>query len=239
MVESYFEILENIGLTKNQAIVYLSLLKLGSVTVHSIIKETSLHSSRVYDSLEKLHSLGLVSYVVKDSKRYLQAIEPERLVGYLEEQKEMIKQILPQLKQLEGMKKEEINGFLYKGKEGLKSILSLVLKEAEDIYVLGAKGFIFSELKYFMPNFEKERIKRKLRFIRLYEIDAKTKELDALFVIQKKLPRGSSGDSVVWIFGTKVAIILWKEKYPSAFLINNKQVADSFRKWFKIIYHAA
>ena len=230
-------ILEKVGLTRNQALVYLSLLKLGSTTAQNIIKESGLHRSRVYDSLEKLQELGFVSHVVKDFKKYFQAAKPEKLLDYVDEQKEAIRQILPELKQLEGMKKEEINASVYKGKEGIKTILSMVLKENQDLYVLAAKGLIFSELKYFMPNFEKERIKRRLKFIRLY--DSKEREKNAIkepLVEGKSLPKGFSSDSVVWVFGNKVAILLWKEKYPSAFLIDKKEIADSFRKWFKLIY---
>ena len=37
------------------------------------------------------------------------------------------------------------------------------------------------------------------------------------------------------IFGNKVAIVLWKERFPTAFVIDNKSVADSFRKWSQLI----
>lgn len=49
-------------------------------------------------------------------------------------------------------------------------------------------------------------------------------------------PKGFDSNGVVNIFGNKVAIVLWKEKYPSAFIIENKEIADSFRKWFNLIY---
>ena len=40
-------------------------------------------------------------------------------------------------------------------------------------------------------------------------------------------------------FGNKVAIVLWKERFSTAFVINNKSVADSFRKWFQLISKAS
>ena len=52
----------------------------------------------------------------------------------------------------------------------------------------------------------------------------------------KALPKGYDSNGVVNIFGNKVAIVLWKEKYPSGFMIENKDIADSFRKWFSLIY---
>lgn len=230
-------VLEKIGLTRNQATVYLSLLKLGSSSAQSIIKESAMHRSRVYDSLEKLEDLGLVSFVVKNFKKYFQAVSPEKLLDYIEEQKESIKQVLPQLKKLEGTQKEEINASIYKGKEGIKTILSMVLKEKQDFYIFGAKGLIFRKLKYFMPNFEKERTKRKIKFIRLFDNKERAiASLKDLLAEGKILPIEFGVSSIVWIFGSKVAILLWKEEYPTAFLIEKKEIADSFRKWFMLVY---
>ena len=230
-------VLEKIGLTGNQASVYLSLLKLGSTTAHNIIKESGLHRSRVYDSLEKLEELGLVTFIVKDFKKYFQAVSPEKMLHYIEEQREFLKQALPQLKKLEGTKKEEINASIYKGKEGIKAILSIVLKEKQDFYIMGAKGLIFRELKYFMPNFEKERVKKKIRFIRLFDNEERAKiTIKDLFAKGKILPIKFGESSVVWIFGSKLVILLWKQDYPTAFLINQKEIADSFRNWFMMTY---
>ena len=115
-----------------------------------------------------------------------------------------------------------------------------MLKEGKEVYVLGAKGMIFKELPYFIPNFERERIKKKIKFILIYDKkEVKDFEKD---IVKRKLfegksfPHGFESKSVVNIFGDKVVIVLWKE-YPSAFMINNKEIADSFRKWFKLIYN--
>ncbi len=231
--------LEQLGLTKNQSIVYLSLLKLGSSSAQNIIKESGLHRSRVYDSLERLEDLGLVSYVVKDFKKYFQAAKPEKLLNYVEEKREIVNQLLPELKKLEGMKKEDINASIYKGKEGIKTIHSEMLKEGKEVYVLGAKGMIFKELPYFIPNFERERIKKKIKFTLIYD-KKEIKEFEKSTIKRKlfegkSLPHGFESKSVVNIFGNKVAIVLWKD-YPSAFMIEHKDVADSFRKWFDFIY---
>ena len=47
------KILGEIGLTKNEIKIYLALLKLGTVTSWSIIKETSIHTSKVYDGTDE------------------------------------------------------------------------------------------------------------------------------------------------------------------------------------------
>jgi len=223
--------LENIGLTRNQAEVYLALLKLGSSTAQQIIKESGMHRSPVYDALEKLKEKGLAGSVTKDFKKYFQATSPKNLYSYLEEKKEELSEIMPELEILEGMKKEEINASVYKGKEGLKAVHYDMLKEGKGIDVLGGKGLIFSELKYYIPHWEKERIKKRMKW-RILKKEVIKREL----VEGKVLPKGFDTSSVINIYGNKVAIFLWKDKYPSAFVIDNKDVAESFRKWFNLIY---
>ena len=230
------KVLEDIGLTRNQAEVYLSLLKLGSATAQQIIKEGRMHRSPVYDALEKLEGQGLVSSVVKDFKKYFQAISPKKLYSCLEEKKQALTEAMPELLRLEDMKKEEITASIYKGKEGLKTIHSEMLKEGNDIFLIGAKGIIFDELPYFMPHFEKERIKKKLKFIGLWDKkEVRDKLANKPLIEGKALPSGFDSNTVVNIFGNKVAIVLWKEKNPTGFMIENKDVADSFRKWFQLI----
>lgn len=229
--------LENIGLTKNQAEVYLTLLKLGSTTAQHIIQECGLHRSPVYDALEKLKEKGLVSFVTKDFKKYFQAAPPKALYSYLEEKKQELSEAMPQLEVLENMKTEDIDASVFKGKEGLKTIHYDMLKEGKQIDVLGGKGLIFSELPFYIPHWEKERLRRKMNWRILWDTEkVKDKVIKLPLVEGKVLPKGNETKSVVNIYGDKVAIFLWKEKYPSAFVINNKDVADSFRTWFNLIY---
>ncbi|MBI2148560.1 helix-turn-helix domain-containing protein [Candidatus Woesearchaeota archaeon] len=101
----YEKILEEIGLTKNETKIYLNLLKIGSTTTGNIIKETGIHTSKVYDGLERLMHKGLVSYVIISNVKYFKAVDPERLIDFLEDKKnainkqeEEIKKIIPKLK---------------------------------------------------------------------------------------------------------------------------------------------
>ena len=232
--------LEQIGLTRNQSLVYLSLLKLGSTTAQEVMKDSGLHSSRVYESLEKLQEIGLASYVIKGFKKYFQASAPQRLMEYLDEKKHMVSQLLPELESMVGMKREQITAQIYKGKEGLKSIHSEMLKECKDVYLIGAKGLVFKELQYFMPHFEKEREKKKIRLHLIYDslsaMNLEKKRVKRKFLDGKAFPKGYASSAVVNVFGSKTAIVLWDKKYPTGFMIENEGVASAFRRWFAFIY---
>lgn len=217
---------------------YIALLSIGTASAQQIIKETNVHSSRVYDSLEKLTAAGLASHVMKGFVKHYQAASPEALYRYCEEKKEIVSKVMPELKMIEGMKKEEIDASIYKGKEGLKTIHSLMLKEGKDILVLGGKGLIFSELQYFMPNFERERIKKGMTWKIIWDSEKNANTVKKRSLVEGKvLPKGYSSAGVVNIFGKKVAIVHWEKDYPTAVLIENPATADAFRKWFYLIYN--
>lgn len=104
--------------------------------------------------------------------------------------------------------------------------------------MLGAKAIIVDELEYVIPHFDKERIAKGMKWINIWDTkEAKNKAEKFRKKIEGKvLPIGYDGKSVINIFGNKVSIVLWEDKYPSAFMIENKEIADSFRKWFELIY---
>jgi sugar-specific transcriptional regulator TrmB len=80
-------ILEKIGLSKAEIQVYLTLLKLGPAPSNRIVRETDLRKSTVYDSIRRLQEKGLVSYVIKDAKKYFEATKPDRLVEFVRDKK--------------------------------------------------------------------------------------------------------------------------------------------------------
>src|SRR3989338_6457142 len=98
------EELEKLGLTKGESKVYLSLLKLGTRKVGDVIKDCGVSYSKVYDILERLHQKGLVSSTIIDNVKHYSALEPHRLVEFLEDkekevaaQKEMLSKIMKDL----------------------------------------------------------------------------------------------------------------------------------------------
>jgi sugar-specific transcriptional regulator TrmB len=59
-------VLQEVGLTKAEAKVYIALLKLGSSTIGSILRQSGLHSSVVYNFLQRLQEKGLIAYTIHD-----------------------------------------------------------------------------------------------------------------------------------------------------------------------------
>ena len=69
-----------IGLSQNEAKIYLALLELGPTTTGPLIKKTCLYRVITYDTLEKLLKLGLVNYSLKKNIKNFEAEDPKQLM---------------------------------------------------------------------------------------------------------------------------------------------------------------
>jgi sugar-specific transcriptional regulator TrmB len=74
-----------LGFNKNEAKVYLALIKFGKADAREIINETKFHKNIVYDNLEKLIDRGLVSFIMEGKKRVFQVNSSDSLVNLFEE----------------------------------------------------------------------------------------------------------------------------------------------------------
>ena len=110
----------------------------------------------------------------------------------------------------------------------------------EDWNLIGAVGKENKFLKYFFPNFNKLRIKNKIKWKILYDAEVKGKKITKLPLMETKfLPKEYSSPAVINIYGDKVVNVLWKGDNPVCFMIINKEIADSYRKWFKLLWKTA
>src|SRR4051812_11252942 len=97
-------VLEQIGLTSKQALVYLALLELGSASVQSIAQKAGLKRPTTYLILDELQQKGVVS-LVPQKKSLFTAESPERLLSDIHRKEEVFKRFLPELLALHNHKK--------------------------------------------------------------------------------------------------------------------------------------
>jgi hypothetical protein len=180
-------------------------------------------------------------------EKFFEATDPERLLSYIEEQKEMlyekeskIKKIIPELKKQIPRSLPNAEAHVFSGKEGFKTIRKDVLKQKQDLYLIGAVGKEDTFLKYFFPNFNKLRIKNKIKWKILYDAEVKGKKITKLPLMETKfLPKEYSSPAVINIYGDKVVNVLWNNDTPTCFMIINQEIADSYRKWFELMWKSS
>ena len=77
-------LLKEIGLTEGEIKVYTALFKLGPSTTGPLVKESKVHSSKVYPILDRLIEKGLVSFIKEGNKTIYTANPPTTIISYLD-----------------------------------------------------------------------------------------------------------------------------------------------------------
>jgi sugar-specific transcriptional regulator TrmB len=129
--------LESFGLSENEARIYCSVLALEEATVDRITRHAELNRTSSYPILERLKQLGLLAQGKKKKKTVYKAVRPERLFEILDEKKEYVAAILPDLKSLFDISRGRPDVSFFEGREGLKTVLNNILSEAKEICILG------------------------------------------------------------------------------------------------------
>lgn len=244
------EILEQIGLTKTEIKVYLALLEMGSSTTGPIIHKSGAPGSKIYRILDRLIQKGLAGYVLKGKTKYFEAGSPNRILDYLKEkrdiltkQEEEIKKIIPQLEMKKEMSKYKQEATIYKGMKGLETAFYETLK-------LGGKGDVWcvygaqprtDKVNYFFTKWNRDRAKHGIKMKILFDESAKGElqtlpEHNPLAEIRymKKYYSTAAG---INIFKDRTVIFPTEtEKQPLIIVIDSKEVADSFRKQFELLW---
>lgn len=229
--------IENAGLTRTEAKIYLALIDLGSAMSGAISRKTGIHRRSVYDAVERLIEKGLVSYIEQNNRKYFEPVSPQRLLNILTEKENGLKEILPELIKKYNAKQEKKETTFFRGKMGIKSVFEDQLK-AREILVLGATLNHEEIIKYYFPHFDRRRIEKKIRLKMLFYEGARNKIKKYTFCQTKFLPNEYESHTTIYMYNNKVAIILWSEN-PLAILISQKEIADGYIKYFNLLWKIA
>lgn len=248
------KILEQIGLTKGEALVYIALSELGETTTGSIVTRTNMQKSAVYFCLERLLSMGLVSYMVKNNKKHFSAAPPERLAELLEhrtneieKQKKKLQELMPELSAMVGGAEKRAGTRFFIGWNGMKTAFEdilKVLKKGDNYHVLGVYAVpkVVERFRRFIGSFQARRAETgiKLSIVVNEELrgtvgaDRKKEKLTSV----RFVPKNYASPAVINVYGNKTLIALWTEE-PVALVVENKEMAESFRNYFKMIWGLA
>ncbi len=236
-------VLEELGLTGTEIKVYVSLLGLGESSAGNILEKSKLPNSTVHRDLNSLIEKGIISFVREGKRKVYRANNPETFVNFIDEKKRKFLEILPQLKETQNsLDKEELAG-IYKGVRGIKEVYSIMITSGGKEYNTFGGGYITAEvmgLDWWL-NLHKRRVENKLPSRQVFDMtvketgkDIEKNKLTSIRYVDEKF--ASFQETV--ICGDYVAIAIFS-KNPYAFLIRDKAVADSYRKYFELLWKTA
>ena len=237
------DVLIQIGLTKNETDVYLCLLQLDESLAGEISKRTNISRTYIYDTIEKLQQKGLVSYVVRNGKRYYRAASPNKIIDYLKDQEAKVNLILPELLNLHKPLAKKPLVEVYDGPEGMKNIYTIMFRlKPKEWWLLGSSGKAEEVVGHdFLDIMESRRSKLGIRFKCLMnpteQARKRGKELtqfpltEVRYLVQQYVSPVS-----IYLFGDYTSLMLWMREKPLAVLIKDKDITHSFKEHFKILW---
>ncbi len=240
------KILEEIGLSKNEIIVYLALLKLGKTTSWTLTKETNIQVSALYYCLDNLIKKGLVSYIIVANKKQFQAAQPEELINLLDNRKKQLETILPELKTIQKESEERIQTNVYEGYKGFKGIydrLLRVMKKGETYYVFGARQIgdkTNENTNLMLTSFHKQRDKQgiKVKIIFNKDVEKEVKTISKTFKHMDSRFSDIKTNSFVLIYNNRIVNFLYTDKLIAIETIS-KDVYNSYKNFFKEMWKSA
>lgn len=229
------EMLKETGLTDSETKVYLALLEAGPSLAGRISRKTGIHRRNIYDITERLIKKGLIGYIVKNNRKLFEAANPERFLEKLREREHEFQEALPGLKDLYEKTKEKQETNFYTGREGLKTIFQDQLEGSKEVLILGASHSAFEVLPFYFKWYDIDRQKKKIK-VRIIASEQLKKKIPLAEI--HYLPQKYASPLAINIYKDKVAMILWK-KEPLAIVIKNLEIAESYKKYFELMWKVA
>lgn len=243
------KLLEDLGLTKGETTVYLTLLKLGETTTGKIIEEAQISSGKIYEILDKLMKKGLASFIVKEKTKYFLATSPNRLVDYLhekenklKEQVEELKKELPALLAIEKEVKKKYETKLFLGFKGFQTAIFEALDDLtskDEVLAMGVTAMKSKTFNIIWQKWHKKRIKKKIKCKIIFT--EKNTDYYNLFKKMKytevKVMTGIA-PAATDVMGDRV-LLLTHGKEPSCLTTKHPEIAQSFTTFFYNLWKQA
>ena len=246
-------ILEDLGLTKGEIKVYLTLLEIGETKVGQIIDKSNMVSSAVHNAINSLVEKGLISYIKKGQIKYYKAAEPKQLLDFIEDKKKKFLELIPELESRQQISRDHQEAEIFEGVKGVIVMFKKLIdgaKKGDNYYFFATR--LDKENKDFLEFFNKNEDVQNF-FIKYEDASREKiglitkalspKDLRGMFTGNQfsrrkinvrytnlPIPNGIS------MCNDKIAIVSWTEK-PIGYLIKSRQIYTMFQKYFNEIWN--
>lgn len=233
------EELVNLGLTEQEAIIYIATLTLGLTKASAIAAEAGIKRTTVYHELKQLARKGflIVSFVGKE-RRY-RAQSPRKLINYYQRKITSFEAILPQLQSLERKHAQTPGIRFIETVDELNTFYEEILEEYahREYKIIGDAHGWYSVSPQFLEKFRKRRAQAKIKTKLLLTADsAKVSPTDpALLREVRYLPQGYRCKTTIDIFDDKILIVS-PELTSIAVVIEIPGMTDIFKMLFAMLW---
>lgn len=239
--------LKILGLSDNEAKVYMAMLELGPATVLEISARAGVNRPTTYVQIESLKRRGLASTQTKGKKQLFIAESPDQLEFLIEREKkaaenkkEELRKILPELVNIFNLAGEKPQVRFFEGKEGLTKMQGELLRsKAKEVVSFSSADGILKIFPDHPKTQSPKRVQKGIRSRLIYTnsggpiLKRRDDEMlrEAKYISSDKFPFKSD----VAIYGNNIGISALEGKVVGVIITHN-ELADSFRALFDLLW---
>ena len=248
-----FKDLQKIGLTEGEIKVYRALLEIGECTKTALVKKSGVSASNIYDITNRLLEKGIISKVEKNNIAHFSPANPKHILNYLEEkkkeidkEKQFVNELLPVLLTKFQESEEKVKVEVFNSWNGMKTVFEDLIdecKKGEYNYVFGAsRGKSEKKADLFFIKYSKIRADKGIKTKIIFNEDLRKKSERVDFFQKSKFYEvkfmHQSTPAEVLVYKNKALIIILTEE-PLIIRITGKEVSESFKQYFEIMWKIA
>ena len=241
-----YEKLEKIGLTRNESIVYLTLVKIGTSKSGDLLKESGLNSGKIYEIFSSLLKKGLISESLINNIKHFTASPPIQLLKYvdskkkcLKEQEKCINQMLPNLDKLRNFNFNFSKSVTYVGYKGIITATEEAFEQItpkDEIIAMGVTNKKESKYNNFWIDLNQKRVKKKIKTRLLFSDQGNLMGIYSKMPLTKIRLINGFTPSAVTVFGKSIVHIANYQEPFSCILIYDQNIASSFTNFFNELW---
>lgn len=158
------KILVNLGLHEKEAKTYLAILELGSSTIKPIADKAGVKRTSIYNFIDHLVKLGLVTQAKIHNRWHYSAISPERLLEIEKDKLRNLQNTLPEFLSIYNLLTTKPKIQYFEGSEQMKNIVREELRCSKECLYIWTGAPIIEMIggENFMSEIDRERIEKKI-----------------------------------------------------------------------------
>ncbi|KKQ72005.1 MAG: transcriptional regulator TrmB [Candidatus Peregrinibacteria bacterium GW2011_GWC2_39_14] len=238
-------ILQEIGFTEKEAVIYLTNLKIGTNRASVIANESNTQRSTAYSIIEVLKRKGFLMELKKDNLKLYTATDPKIILNHLKYKQldfgSKIAYLSENISVFNNLKTKyhiapQIN--LITGENGIIYAYESMLMEKSPIKSILSSEPPTPKIKQYLEEYNKKRIAKEIP-LKIMTCEKNVDEMRHFFVSElceiKFIGKNFMPNSTINIYGDKMSII--SHKSESVILIDNKLAVETFSKFFDITWN--
>lgn len=236
------KLLLQLGLSDKEAATYLALLEIGSSTVNPIAKRAGIKRTSVYNFIDHLISLGLVTQTEIRGRMHYQAQPPSRLVALQRERLQNLEQSLPEFMSIFNAVKDKPRVSYYEGVDQVKNIFWEETKCSSELVAVWS-GQEVTDLIGSQELARIDKIRRQkgiaVRVVRIRDKDSSFRPFREQPGSNRQLryaPEGTVFPIAFTVYDTGKVSFVSSQKEAFGILIESQELAQAMRVLFEALW---